>query len=258
MRLLVDGHVHTRFCHHAKGTMEEYVQYGIGRGLHKLVFLEHLERGIDYFEQTWLNEAAFAAYFAEGERLQQAYAGRIEIGLGVEVGYNPEAVDALLDFLGRHRWDRIGLSHHFLRAGGQHLCMVSSKRRNLDAASKIGVEDVVRRYYQGLAEAIECIPAQVVCHLDAVLRSHPAIGRVDQRPYLEPILVRMAEKGIGLEVNTSGYRIRERPFPDADVIALAVRLGVPLYPGSDAHRPEDVGGYFERLATLPGFRLRQG
>ncbi|MEW6427799.1 MAG: histidinol-phosphatase HisJ family protein [Thermodesulfobacteriota bacterium] len=249
MRLLIDGHVHTSYCHHAVGSMAEYVRAALGRGLGKIVFLEHLEKGIDYSEPTWLSEEEFAAFFAEGERLRREYAGRIEIGLGVEVGYNPEAVAELLEFLGRYRWDRIGLSHHFLRAGKEHLCMVSTRRRNLDLASAMGVAEVVRRYYAGLAEAIEIFPAQVVCHLDAVLRSHPDIGLVDQRPYLEPILTRMAEKDIALEVNTSGYAMRGQPFPDESVLQRAARLGIRLWPGSDAHRPEDVGRYFERLRS---------
>ena len=81
-----DGHVHTRLCHHASGEMEEYVQAAIARGLEKIIFLEHLEMGIRYFESTWLSEEDFAYYFKEGERLREKYRGAVEIGLGVEVG----------------------------------------------------------------------------------------------------------------------------------------------------------------------------
>ena len=116
----VDGHVHTSLCHHAQGQMEEYVLSAIDRGLRKLIFLEHLEVGIEYFECTWLTEEDFAQYHAEGKRLQEKYRSRIEIGLGVEVGYNPRFQEKLLQLLAMHTWDRIGISYHFLEtAAGQ-------------------------------------------------------------------------------------------------------------------------------------------
>jgi HisJ family histidinol phosphate phosphatase len=51
-----DGHVHTNLCHHALGAMEDYVQAAIDRGLRKIIFLEHLEAGIEYFESTLLTD----------------------------------------------------------------------------------------------------------------------------------------------------------------------------------------------------------
>ncbi len=40
---LTDGHVHTKYCHHATGEMEEYVNSAIAIGLQEIVFLEHME-----------------------------------------------------------------------------------------------------------------------------------------------------------------------------------------------------------------------
>ncbi len=88
---LCDIHIHTRFCGHATGEMEEYVQAAIQKKLKKIIFLEHMEEGIRYFQgKTWLSEDDFDAYFAEGQRLRSTYAAEIEIGLGVECGYNPD------------------------------------------------------------------------------------------------------------------------------------------------------------------------
>ena len=65
--------------------MEEYVQAGLKQGLKQIIFLEHLETGIEYFETTWLSDRDFDRYFAEGWLLQKKYQGAIQIGLGVEV-----------------------------------------------------------------------------------------------------------------------------------------------------------------------------
>ena len=129
----IDGHMHTPFCHHARGTMEEYVQAGIRRGLKQIIFLEHLEAGIEYFETTWLTDKDFERYFQEGKRLQKKYQDAITIGLGVEAGYNPRKVDEIRRRLARWQWDRIGISYHFLHASAGHLNMVSSKQVNIIA-----------------------------------------------------------------------------------------------------------------------------
>ncbi len=247
----VDGHVHTRLCHHAKGEMEEYVQAAIERQLEKIIFLEHLEVGVNYWESTWLTGEDFSYYFEEGRRLQDKYRGQLDIGLGVEVGYNPARKKEILDFLKEYQWDRIGVSYHFIESGGRHLNMVSSKQANLDALGQFGLEKAATMYYEHLLDAVQSLPGQVLCHLDAVLRYHPESYFTNRHlDLVQQIFRAMAAKGMGLEVNTSGYKLRNEPFPALFLLKEAVGCGIRLVAGSDAHRPHDVGRYFDRLATL--------
>lgn len=244
-----DGHVHSRLCHHAVGEMEEYVLAACDKGLDRLIFLEHFETGIRYFETTWLTPADFEVYFATGRALRQKYAGRIDIGLGVEVGYNPEGVEATRAFLRQYQWDRIGLSYHFMAHGDRHLNLLSRKPENMAEFSVMGVGEVVTRYLHTLLEAVRQLPVTVLCHLDAALRHHPQIAfdRSHQQQMLA-ILKELAARGIALEINTSGYdHKRQQPYPPSWLIRQAAELGVELVAGSDAHRPQEVGRYFERL-----------
>lgn len=247
----VDGHVHTSLCHHARGEMEEYVLSAINRGLRKLVFLEHLEVGIDYFESTWLTDDDFNMYHAEGKRLQEKYRSGIEIGLGVEVGYNPRFLDEIRQRLALHTWDRIGISYHFLETESGHLNMVSRKQVNIDALQQYGVDEVVRRYYKDLHEAVEKLPGQVLCHIDAVLRHHSGIiFSPEHYALIDTLLDAVARKKMAIEVNTSGYRTKDEPYPSLEILKKAVARKIPLTAGSDAHCPEDVGRYFDRLPGL--------
>ncbi|MDF1576980.1 MAG: histidinol-phosphatase [Desulfurivibrionaceae bacterium] len=250
--LKTDGHVHTTLCRHASGSMEEYVKAAIQRGLERLFFLEHLEVGINYFERTWLNPGDFDRYFAEGNRLREKYGDKLFIGLGVETGYNPERHREILEKLAEYPWDRIAVSYHFMRIGDRHYNLVSRKPYNLEVLGRAGVAKVVSAYFDTLLEAVRTVPAQVVCHLDAVLRYHPQI-RLERGHYLriEMILAAMVERGMALEVNVSGCRMRGAPFPALDIIEAAVRRDIPLAVGSDAHRPEDVG-QFGMLAEVFG------
>lgn len=243
-----DGHVHTNLCHHARGEMEEYVQAAIEFGLRRIVFLEHLEAGINNLESTWLTDNDFEYYHREGRRLKAKYQGKLEIGLGVEVGYNPKGKAELLQKLARHSWDRVGLSYHFLETDNGHLNMVSSKQENIAALDKFGVEKVIQLYYEGLRQAVEELPGNLLCHLDAVLRHHPPIQFTDEHiRRIDDLLDAVARKNMAVEVNTSGYRLKNEPFPAQYLLKKVIKRGIPLVAGSDAHRPEDVGRYFDRL-----------
>ncbi len=247
----IDGHVHTKLCHHARGEMEEYVLSAIDLGLRKLVFLEHLEVGINYFESTWLTEDDFDFYHEEGKRLQKKYQGSLEIGLGVEVGYNPHFLEEIKRRLALHAWDRIGISYHFLKTDSTYLNLVSSRQINIDALDRLGVNEVVKRYYITLKEAVDKLPGQVLCHIDAVMRHHPNVTITpEHNTLIDDLLEAVACNNMSLEVNTSGYRIKDAPYPSLDILRKAIKKNIPLVAGSDAHRPEDVGRDFDRLASL--------
>ncbi len=230
--------------------MEEYVLSGIAAGLDEIVFLEHMEAGVTYFESTWLTEDDFDLYFQEGERLQKKFKHRIRVSLGVEVGYSPTHKEELLERLERRHWDRIGVSYHFMPVpeSSYHLNLVSRKERNILAIESIGCEKVLANYFKTLTEAVEFLPGTVLCHLDAALRFQPniSIGRQYQKQ-IEKLLKAVRKKEMALELNSSGFAIRGTPFPAPFIIKDALKLGIQLSPGSDAHRPEDVGKDFDLL-----------
>ena len=253
--LLSDTHIHTSLCRHASGTMEEYVLSAIEQGLTQLVFLEHLEEGINTSFRTWLTEEDFDVYFEEGRRLQQRYGEHITIGLGVEVGYNPDCADLILQRLARRSWDRIGLSCHFFKIDDseEHLNVLSKNRSTIDRIERYGSQQLLSRYISTLTEAVRRIPADVLCHLDAGLRHQPDLQLEESHmAQIDVLLDEVKRAGIALEINTSGYQYRGLPFPLPEIIALAATKSIPLALGSDAHRPSEVGRYFDRIPALLG------
>ncbi len=257
LSLKSDGHIHTSYCHHATGEMEEYVLAAIASGLQEIVFLEHMEAGVHYFESTWLTEDDFDIYFAEGKHLQDKYGDTIKVSLGVEVGYSPTHKEELRERLARRSWDRIGISYHFMPhpdSSQYHLNLVSRKERNILAIKKLGCDFVLENYFKTLTEAVEFLPGTVLCHLDAALRFQPGFSITpSHREQIRPLLKALQSKDMGLEVNTSGFSIRKTPFPAPFIIHEAMALDIPLIPGSDAHRPEHVGKDFDRLPAYLDF-----
>lgn len=244
-----DGHVHTRLCNHAAGEMEEYVQAAVYRGLKEIIFLEHMETGICYDEATWLTEEKFAFYRKEGLRLREQYRDQIDIKLGIELGYNRDALGETLARLQANTWDRIGISCHFLRIPGekQHINILSRRQDNIERATRYGTEELMTCYLDRLTEAVRLLPGDVLCHLDAGLRYASVNLTTAHYQQVEKLLHAVKEQGMKLEINTSGFRMRNEPFPSHAILKIALRLDIPLVAGSDAHRPEDVGGYFSRL-----------
>jgi len=236
--------------------MEEYIQAALNKGLKTIIFLEHMEAGIEYFERTWLTQSDFARYFAQGKMLQDKYRDRIRVQLGVEVGYNPEAIDMLQEQLDSFQWDLKGLSYHFFPAGGKHLNMVSRRPENIKTLAALGVENVITGYFSGLIEAIGLLDCQLLCHLDAVLRHYPGLQlRPSHLDQIDHLLDLMHQKNMHLEVNTSGFTLRGEPYPGRDILTRALNMGIPLSAGSDSHRPDQVGRHFEKLPDyLSGLR----
>jgi len=248
-----DGHVHTRLCHHAVGEMEEYARAALERGLAEIVFLEHLEEGIRYRQLNWLTEEDFDYYQAEGRRLQALYTGRIRIKLGVEVGYNPRVVAKIRERLAARHWDRIGISYHYMPLDDQDedLNMLTRVEDVIERARRYGTERILDKYFADLLDAVRLLPGTVLCHLDAALRyvGTPSLSE-KQMTTVDTLLRLVKEKGMALEVNTSGLAIRGEAFPQMALLQKAVALGIPLVAGSDAHSPEQVGRFFQELPNV--------
>lgn len=244
-----DGHVHTRLCNHAVGDMEDYVIEAIRRGgLKTICFLEHLETEICYTPPCWLEDETFVSYFAEGARLKEVYRDKIDIRLGVEMGFNPRALASIQKRLARFPIERIGLSCHFHLHDGRHLNLLSRRRQSLERLAELGADAVVATYLSTLTTAVECVDCDVLCHLDAVLRHLPGIRFNDShKAQIAVLLDKVKQRGMALEINTSGFDYRGSPFPAPWIITAALARGIPLQAGSDAHQPQDVGRYFERL-----------
>ncbi|MHB8790591.1 MAG: histidinol-phosphatase [Desulfobulbaceae bacterium] len=246
--LSADSHVHTSLCNHACGTMEEYVLAAVERGLTSITFLEHLEAEIRYIERTWLTDADFAAYFREGERLKKKYRDRLTIRLGVEAGFNPEAVEELRAALARYPFEQIGISYHFFFDGRQHLNMVSRRPENIAALSALGTDRILGSYFAGLREAICALDGDILCHLDAALRHLPDLRfTAEHQAQVDDLLTLLQDKKMQLEINTSGFALRGEPYPAGTILHRALALGIPLTVGSDAHQPGQVGRYFDRV-----------
>ncbi len=247
---LRDCHVHTSFCNHAVGTMEEYVLSAIDKGLHEIGFLAHVEEGIQSDYRTWLKKEQLDLYWQTGRELKVRYKDKIIISLGLEVGINPDKVFDLQAAIDRYPWDRIGLSYHYFLHEGKGLNICSRRPEIKAGLSQIDGTALYHSYYQTILQHLDVFHPDMVCHLNVVRRNFSDLEeRAEIRALISDILHVMKGLNIALEINTSGYTFINELYPSAWIIVEAANLGIDFVFGSDSHAPANLGHDFSRAVA---------
>ncbi len=180
-----------------------------------------------------------------------------DLRLGIEADFIPGGEDRMANLLEARNFDYVVGSVHFLRDGA--VDMDDWSVWDSDPNRPHSAEDIWRRYFQAIAQTARCGLFDIVAHPDLVKYwgpNHPTDGarRVpegDLRRYYEPAVEAIAEAGVAVEVSTAGLR---KPageiYPARAFLEMCVEGSVPVALSSDAHRPEDIGGDYERALEL--------
>lgn len=240
---MIDYHVHTALCNHARGTMEQYVCRAIEAGLDEICFLDHLtlhEKG----RHLSMTPRDVPLYYYAARRLQAAYSGHIRVRVGLELDFTPGHETAARDIVERFDFDVIGGSVHFV-CGRNLVRTRTAEDRPLEPDAAF-----YEQYLQLVGHMLDWPYIDVVCHVDMIKKS----GTIPPDWFYEktgPILDKMAHTGKVLEVNTSGARHPVgQMYPDARILEKCRERNIPLCLGSDAHSPDQVGGGLEAAAGL--------
>lgn len=240
---LHDQHLHSRHSVDSKADPAANCQQALATGLTGLTFTEHYDpHPAEWKRCKW----DYAAIHDTVASLRERFAPDLEIGLGIEVDYQPQMLDAIIDYLDRHDFDVVLLSIHWAADRQLHL------RRKWKGA---GAAEMTAAYEATLLDASQRLrryaeqgerPFDVIGHLDLVARYQQQFwqqvvpmdaGAVDEA------LQQLIEAGVVPEANTSGIRQGlGRTLPEPSVLGRYRELGgrfVSL--GSDAHLAQHVG-----------------
>ena len=178
--------------------------------------------------------------------LRDRFEPQLEIGLGIEVDYQPRMMDAIIDYLSRHQFDVVLLSIHWAADRQLHLPRnwQSGSPEEMTAAYQTTLLDATQRL-QGYAEQGER-PFDIIGHLDLFARYEQQFwqqvvpmdaGAVDDA------LQQLIAGDVVPEANTSGIRQGlGRPLPEPAMLERYRELGGRFVSiGSDAHLAEHVG-----------------
>jgi histidinol-phosphatase (PHP family) len=231
---MIDLHTHHRRCGHAHGDLVDYVRAAVDLGLVAVGLSDHAPLLVGTADEPrpgmHMPRSAFSAYLEEAVGLQRGE-DRVEVLVGVEADYVAGTEDAYATLLADPRLDYVlGSVHYF---DGYH---VYDPARWLRADD---VDAVHLRYHQHVRAAAATGLFDVMAHVDAVKGLGRFASRAIDAAWDETVRV-LADAGVAVEINTSGYRKCGEPFPSWEAVERLHAAGVPLTYGSDAHRPNEV------------------
>jgi len=240
---MIDYHVHTSLCNHARGSMETYIRRAVAIGLNDICFLDHLTIQPSETNLSMApGEVPF--YFQALQRLKQRYKGVINIRIGLEIDFNPTYIDLFQEIIARFSFDVIGGSLHF--PGDLNIVSRSSSwKKGLG-----DTDDAYNLYLEHLKKMLDYDYFDVVCHLDLIKK----FGRKPATPLgqeFDDILSMIKRKHLTVEINTSGFNHpAEELYPSFDIIRNCHKHGIGITLGSDAHQPDQVGQHYDRVLPL--------
>ena len=264
---LSNYHSHCTFCD-GRSTPEDFVKFAISHGFRAYGFSSHSPLP---FETFWnMSKDDMPEYLEEINRLNEKYAGQLEIYTSLEIDYLDETYNPSIAYFQELPLDyRIG-SIHFLPLS-EHLsednmvCIdgaFADYKDSVDRYFEGKISKLVTRYFDSTLKMIEAGGIDIVGHMDKIyMNGHKCEGfSFDADWYQKPfkaVLDLIAQKGLMVEVNTKNLIKKQQIFPRKEYLGLLKDMNIPVMVNSDCHYPDLVNDgrteAFEILKEI-GFR----
>lgn len=250
-----------QFCSHAEDALEEIVQEYIRQGFSWIGITEHIPPVYDHFlfpfdyregGSARDSQARFCEYISLCRELQFKYRKDIRIF----VGFETDAWSGYQDHVGllveRHRPDYYVGSVHVVA----DVFFESGKDNYWKLVEQLGgIEELYKSYFDLQYQMIAAIKPAVVGHFDVIRRKDPDSQATMQKQEviarIRRNLLLIKQLGLALDLNVSQYRKGDsEPCPGQAVLREAIRLGVKIVPGDDAHSVSQVGSGMEEGLRL--------
>jgi histidinol-phosphatase (PHP family) len=239
-----DYHMHTHYCRHATGGLADYARAAREKGITEICITPHIPLpgftpGV-FNDRVRMDIGEFGSYLEELERTRALFPD-MTILSGIEADFIEGREEQLAEFLSRHSFDLVLMSVHFVGGwpDGEWVFDFSLEGRTLAR--------VYSDYFRSARKGIETGLFDCVAHLDLIKQPGRPVLETNAAE-VEGILALCMERGMSVEINTSGTRKEiGEAYPSDDIVRLMIEHRVPLIVGSDAHAPSQVGQGFEEL-----------
>ncbi|KAA8786443.1 histidinol-phosphatase (PHP family) [Paenibacillus sp. 4624] len=248
----IDYHTHHERCGHAVGKLEEYVQRGIEIGLSQIGLSDHMPLlhvdPAQYYPEMAMPMDELPRYVEECFTLKERYRGQIDVRVGLEGDYIEGFESQIRSIIERYPWDYVIGSVHFLGEWD-----ITDFRQTHHWEGK-DILEVYRQYYDAVSKAAATRMYDIIGHADVIKRFgyEPSPEQKEERIALEDAALQaIAKSGCAMELNASGLsKPCAEMFPSQRMLTEAIRLGIPLTLGSDAHDPLKLGDHLPEAEAL--------
>ncbi len=232
-----DNHMHTPLCKHAEGQPEDYAEVALQRGLKGIVMTCHSPMPNNWWGAVRMDVNQLDEYVAMVARATEAYAGRLDVRLGMETDFFPgmewwaESLNEKCDF------------HHVL--GSVHFFGKDYKEQFF----KGDMLHFREMYFQHLAQSAETGLFDTLAHPDLIKNAEPETWNLHftkLESHISACLDRIAHTGVAMELNTSGLNKALPEFnPGPPILKMMKERQIPVVLGSDSHTPRRVAASFD-------------
>ncbi|WP_369713654.1 histidinol-phosphatase HisJ family protein [Leptotrichia sp. HSP-342] len=241
---VIDYHVHSTNSFDGKSSVEDMCKRAIEIGDYAICFTEHFSvdpRDVSY------GVLDYEKYENEVRKAQEKFGKQLDIKMGLEIGepHLKEYVSDLILQTSKMQLDFIIGSVHNIDGVKLRLYMQGKNKYEL-----------YYEYFQEIYKMVSVSDIDVIGHLDLMKRyAYESFGNYefeDYREIIEKILKTAILRGIGLEINGSGYlNSVSEPFPKPEVLQLYRELGGEIITiGSDSHACETLSKNNKKMSNL--------
>ena len=234
-------HSHCNFCD-GKAPAEDFVKAAIEAGFHSYGISSHSPLP---FETRWsLSKGNVEAYLTEIKRLQEKYAGQIELYVGMEIDYLNDDWGPAVEYFQRMPLDyRIGSVHLVTEEQTGEIMDMDGKfedfRENLRLVFHDDLRYLVEAYFKASSRMVELGGFDFVAHLDKISMNGSLMDST------------LTKKGM--------------MFPNVKYFKWLKELNIPVMVNSDAHLPQLVNDnralafeWLREVGIKSTMRLHQG
>ena len=241
-----DMHMHTWFSTDSEACPRDMADEAVRKGLKTICFTDHFDKD----DLEWGEEGIFDvdAYFVEMQKLQEEYAGKLNIRIGIELGLRTYLKDYYEELTKKYPFDFVIGSSHIVH-GYDPYYKEYFKGREESAC--------YREYFESILENLHAFSEMdVYGHIDYIVRYGPNQNKYytyeRYQDILDEILRTVIARGRGIELNTGGFHYGlGEPNPCHAVIRRYRELGGEIITvGADAHGPEKIAYDFDKAAAI--------
>lgn len=244
-----DSHVHSSFSGDSMEKLENIIERAIEIGMDEITITDHLD--LEFPGEVNIFELDLKTYVETLKKLKKLYRNNIKIKIGIELGLQPQLEGKYDDIFNCEDIDFIIGSFHCVRG------MDVADRKFFEKYAK---DEAHRIYFEEVLNTIDLFPKINVCgHLDFINRygrsvydDYKKINFEMHKELIDKILIKLIEKNIGIEINTSALRYGLRDFhPCRKILKRYKELGGKIITmGSDAHRALDITRDFDKAREV--------
>ena len=249
--LPADYHTHTRLCRHAGGDPIDYARAAAARGIPEIACTDHIPFPNDPHPSIRMAREEFAGYLDLVREAQQA--GCCGVLLGIEADYQRDLVHG-------HIQSVLDSADFDVVLGSLHTGPFWDLAPGDPTATPEFIAHMWRTYFRRMAELARTGLYDVCSHFDVVKRCGLRAPDALIAEIVPPALDAVAEAGMAIEINTSGFdHGAAEAYPSLQILSWMKERGIPITFGSDSHDPSQIGRHFEEaiaLARAAGFTHR--